>query len=491
MRPPFSLEAVGVQLTLQQTLQLGDDRAEQQIDHGDLAVDGQKNVGAGGNALAGHEQFGDRDVRCQRGVLDHADERVGQGGHRRAQRLRQHDAAHDLPPGHAHAVTGFQLALGHAFQRAAHGLGAVGTLIEGEGDDGGGEGVQHDAQAGQAVKDDEQLHQQRCAADDPDVEPGQLAQHRHIGVLHQRHHHGQHHGKAEGDEGQRDGHGEARRQDTGQRFPQNAGRAVGKNGKVAVKAAEEGATIALSNTAMALRMGTLDKLAEQINAPIIAADATSVEDLEKVFTEAQEKLGGKIDFVLHSVAMSPNVRKHRTYDDLDYNFLNKTLDISAISFHKMLQVAKKLDAINEWGSVVALSYVASQRTFFGYNDMADAKSMLESIARSFGYIYGREKHVRINTISQSPTATTAGKGIKDIDNMMDFADKMSPLGNAVAEDCANYCVMMFSDFTRKVTMQNLFHDGGFSSMGMSLRAMNQYAKDLTPYEDKNGKVIYG
>ena len=157
--------------------------------------------------------------------------------------------------------------------------------------------------------------------------------------------------------------------------------------KVAVKAAEEGATIALSNTAMALRMGTLDKLAEQINAPIIAADATSVEDLEKVFTEAQEKLGGKIDFVLHSVAMSPNVRKHRTYDDLDYNFLNKTLDISAISFHKMLQVAKKLDAINEWGSVVALTYVASQRTFFGYNDMADAKSMLESIARSFGYIY--------------------------------------------------------------------------------------------------------
>ena len=183
------------------------------------------------------------------------------------------------------------------------------------------------------------------------------------------------------------------------------------------------------------------KLAEQINAPIIAADATSVEDLEKVFTEAQEKLGGKIDFVLHSVAMSPNVRKHRTYDDLDYNFLNKTLDISAISFHKMLQVAKKLDAINEWGSVVALTYVASQRTFFGYNDMADAKSMLESIARSFGYIYGREKHVRINTISQSPTATTAGKG--------------------------------------------------FSSMGMSLRAMNQYAKDMTPYEDGNGKVIYG
>ena len=261
--------------------------------------------------------------------------------------------------------------------------------------------------------------------------------------------------------------------------------------KVAERVVEEGAQIVLTNTAVACRMGTIDELAKKTNATIIPADATSVEDLNNLFVKAQEALGGKIDFVLHSCAMSVNMRKKRTYDDLDYGFLDKTLDISAISFHKMLQVAKKLDAINEWGSVVALTYVASQRTFFGYNDMADAKSMLESIARSFGYIYGREKHVRINTISQSPTATTAGKGIKDIANMMDFADKMSPLGNAVAEDCANYCVMMFSDFTRKVTMQNLFHDGGFSSMGMSLRAMNQYSKDLAPYEDENGKVIYG
>ena len=257
--------------------------------------------------------------------------------------------------------------------------------------------------------------------------------------------------------------------------------------KVAVKAVEEGATITLSNTPMAIRMGTLNELSKQLNAPIIEADATSVEDLENVFTKSVELLGGKIDFVLHSIGMSPNVRKHRTYDDLDYNYLQKTLDISAISFHKMLQVAKKQDAIAEYGSVIALTYVASQRTFFGYNDMADAKSMLESIARSFGYIYGREKHVRINTISQSPTPTTAGKGI----NLMDFATKMSPLGNATAEECADYCVMMFSDFTRKVTMQNLFNDGGFSSMGMSLRAMNQYAKDLAPYEDENGKIIYG
>ena len=261
--------------------------------------------------------------------------------------------------------------------------------------------------------------------------------------------------------------------------------------KVAEKAVEEGATITLSNTPVALRMGELNELSEKLNAPVIAADATSVEDLENVFAESVKLLGGKIDFVLHSIGMSLNVRKHRTYDDLDYNYLLKTLDISAISFHKMLQVAKKQDAIAEYGSVVALSYVAAQRTFFGYNDMADAKSMLESIARSFGYIYGREKNVRINTISQSPTPTTAGKGIKDMDNLMDFANKMSPLGNASAEECAEYCVMMFSDFTRKVTMQNLYHDGGFSSMGMSLRAMNQYAKDLTPYEDENGKIIYG
>ena len=261
--------------------------------------------------------------------------------------------------------------------------------------------------------------------------------------------------------------------------------------KVAVQAVEEGARITLSNTAMALRMGTLDELGKKLDAPIIAADATSVEDLEKVFSESVRLLGGKIDFVLHSIGMSPNVRKHRTYDDLDYNYLQKTLDISAISFHKMLQVAKKQDAIAEYGSVLALTYVASQRTFFGYNDMADAKSMLESIARSFGYIYGREKHVRINTISQSPTPTTAGKGIKDMDNLMDFANKMSPLGNATADDCADYRVVMFSDLTRKVTMQTLYHDGGFSSMGMSLRAMNQYSKDLAPYEDENGNIIYG
>lgn len=261
--------------------------------------------------------------------------------------------------------------------------------------------------------------------------------------------------------------------------------------KVAERCAEEGAKIVLSNTEMALRMGELDELSKKIDAPIIAADATNYDDLENVFVKAQELLGGKVDFVLHSIGMSPNVRKKRTYDDLDYDLLSKTLDISAVSFHKMLQVAKKQDAIAEGGSIVALTYVASQRTFFGYNDMADAKSLLESIARSFGYIYGREKGVRINTISQSPTLTTAGSGIKGMDHLMDFADKMSPLGNATADDCADYCVTLFSDLTRKVTMQNLFHDGGFSSMGMSLRAMNQYSKSFEEFKDESGKIVYG
>ena len=261
--------------------------------------------------------------------------------------------------------------------------------------------------------------------------------------------------------------------------------------KVAERAAEEGAQIALTNTPIAIRMGEVRALAERLQAPMIPADATSVADLETVFTESTRALGGKIDFVLHSIGMSPNVRKKRTYDDLDYDLLSKTLDISAVSFHKMLQVAKKQDAIAEGGSIVALTYVASQRTFFGYNDMADAKSLLESIARSFGYIYGRENGVRINTISQSPTLTTAGSGIKGMDHLMDFADKMSPLGNATADDCADYCVTLFSDLTRKVTMQNLFHDGGFSSMGMSLRAMNQYSKSFEEFKDESGKIVYG
>ncbi len=261
--------------------------------------------------------------------------------------------------------------------------------------------------------------------------------------------------------------------------------------KVAELAVEEGATITLSNTPVAVRMGEISALSDKLNCEVIPADATSVEDLEVVFQRSMEILGGKIDFVLHSIGMSPNVRKKNTYDNLDYNMLGKTLDISAISFHKMLQVAKKQNAIAEYGSVVALSYIAAQRTFFGYNDMADAKSLLESICRSFGYIYGREHNVRINTISQSPTMTTAGSGVKGMDKLMDFSNRMSPLGNADADECANYCITMFSDLTRKVTMQTLFHDGGFSSMGMSLRAMVQYEKSFDEYCDENGNIIYG
>jgi len=248
--------------------------------------------------------------------------------------------------------------------------------------------------------------------------------------------------------------------------------------KVAERAHEEGATLIITNTPVAVRMGETNELAKKLNTVVIGADATNVDDLNNLFIKSMEILGGKIDFVLHSIGMSPNVRKERHYSDLDYNYLDKTLDVSAVSFHKVLQTARKLDALNEWGSVVALSYVAAQRTFFGYNDMADAKALLESIARSFGYIYGRERHVRINTISQSPTVTTAGSGVKGFDRLLDFAERMSPLGNATAEECADYCITLFSDLTKKVTMQNLFHDGGFSNMGMSLRALQQYEKGL-------------
>jgi enoyl-[acyl-carrier protein] reductase I len=248
--------------------------------------------------------------------------------------------------------------------------------------------------------------------------------------------------------------------------------------KVAERAFEEGATLIITNTPVAVRMGETNELAKKLNTIVIGADATNVDDLNNLFIKSMEYLDGKIDFVLHSIGMSPNVRKERHYSDLDYNYLDKTLDVSAVSFHKVLQTARKLDAINEWGSVVALSYVAAQRTFFGYNDMADAKALLESIARSFGYIYGRERHVRINTISQSPTITTAGSGVKGFDRLLDFAERMSPLGNATALECADYCITLFSDLTKKVTMQNLFHDGGFSNMGMSLSALQQYEKGL-------------
>ena len=245
--------------------------------------------------------------------------------------------------------------------------------------------------------------------------------------------------------------------------------------KVALKAHQEGASFTLSNAPIAIRMGQINSLAKTCNAEIIAADATSVEDLETVFKKSMETLDGKIDFVLHSIGMSPNVRKKKPYRDLNYNWFQTTLDISGLSFHKVLQTADKLDAMNEWGSILALSYISAQRTFPDYSDMAQAKALLESIARSYGYFFAKKNKVRVNTISQSPTMTTAGTGVGGFDMFFDYADKMSPLGNATGEECAEYVVMMFSDFTRKVTMQNLMHDGRFSTSGIT----GELIKDLT------------
>jgi enoyl-[acyl-carrier protein] reductase I len=254
---------------------------------------------------------------------------------------------------------------------------------------------------------------------------------------------------------------------------------------VAERAWQHGAKVVLSNAPVALRMGTINELAEKTKSEIIPADATSMKDLDMLFDRSMEIFGGKIDFVLHSIGMSPNVRKGIPYPEINYENMLKTLDVSALSFHRILQTAYKKDAISEWGSVVALSYVAAQRTLSGYNDMGDAKALLESIARSFGYIYGREKHVRVNTVSQSPTATTAGTSISGFDSLVDFSDRMSPLGNADAGDCADVCVMLFSDFTKRITMQNIFNDGGFSSMGMSQRAIQQYEKSFEECDCKD------
>jgi enoyl-[acyl-carrier protein] reductase I len=248
--------------------------------------------------------------------------------------------------------------------------------------------------------------------------------------------------------------------------------------QVALKSWQHGAQLVLTNSPVAVRMGSINELADITGSKIITADATKMEDIDALLTESMKVFGGQFDFILHSIGMSPNVRKDIPYEQTSYDNMLKTFDISALSFHRILQTAYKLDAIREWGSVVALSYVAAQRTLSGYNDMGDAKALLESIARSFGYIYGRDRRVRINTISQSPTPTTAGSGIHGFDSLIDFSERMSPLGNATAEECADYCVALFSDLTRKVTMQNLFHDGGFSSMGMSLKAIEQYKKSF-------------
>jgi enoyl-[acyl-carrier protein] reductase I len=246
--------------------------------------------------------------------------------------------------------------------------------------------------------------------------------------------------------------------------------------KTALKVKEEGGEFTLTNAPIAMRMGKINELAAQCGSQVIPADATSETDLSTLFTKSMEVLGGKIDFVLHSIGQSPNVRKGRSYGDLNYEWFKTSLDISGLSFHKVMQTAEKTDAMNEWGSILALSYIAAQRTYPDYSDMAQAKAVLESIARSYGYRFAKLKNVRVNTISQSPTKTTAGAGISGFDVFYDFANMMSPLGNASAEDCANYIVLMFSDFSRKVTMQNLMHDGGFSSSGITEELVERLSK---------------
>ncbi len=247
--------------------------------------------------------------------------------------------------------------------------------------------------------------------------------------------------------------------------------------KTAERVHEEGASFVLTNAPIAMRMGQINELAEKTNSQIIPADATSIEDLENLVDKATEILGGKLDFVLHSIGMSVNVRKGKHYTDQNYAWTHKGWDVSAVSFHKTMQTLYKKDAMNEWGSIVALTYMAAQRVFPDYNDMADNKAYLESIARSFGYFFGKDKKVRVNTISQSPTPTTAGQGVKGFDGFISYAEKMSPLGNATAEDCANYTITMFSDLTKRVTLQNLYNDGGFSNMGVSNEVMEAFMKE--------------
>lgn len=246
--------------------------------------------------------------------------------------------------------------------------------------------------------------------------------------------------------------------------------------KTALKVKEEGGLFTLTNAPIAMRLGKINELAAACNAQVIPADATSEQELSTLFSKSVDVLGGKLDFVLHSIGMSPNIRKGKEYGDMNYDWYLKTLDISALSFHKILQTAEKQDAMNEWGSIVALSYIASQRSYPDYTDMAQAKAMLESIARSYGARFAKLKKVRVNTISQSPTKTTAGSGISGFDVFFDFAQMMSPLGNASAEDCANYIIMFFSDYTRMVTMQNLMHDGGFSCSGITQELMDRLTK---------------
>lgn len=251
--------------------------------------------------------------------------------------------------------------------------------------------------------------------------------------------------------------------------------------RVALACHREGAKMVLSNVPIALRLGKLEALSKEIDAPIIPCDVADAADVDNLMKETASKLGN-IDFILHAIGMSPNIRKKLPYESLDYDFFNQTLDISAMSLHRVLHFAtQENDLLNDGGSVVALSYIGAQRIFSKYSDMNDAKALLESIARNYGSrLAGRG--IRVNTVSQAPTKTSAGSGIRGFDSMFAFAEKLAPMGNPTADECADYCVTLFSDMTKKVTMQNLFHDGGFSTNGISEEMMN----DLVQlYADRN------
>lgn len=244
--------------------------------------------------------------------------------------------------------------------------------------------------------------------------------------------------------------------------------------RIALACYREGAEFSLSNAPVALRFGDLDDLAEETGANVFPCDVTKEDEIEDMMQKVKEE-HGKIDFMLHAIGMSPNVRKNKGYEELNYQWMQQTLDISAVSLHKVIRYADKADLLNEGASIVALSYIGAQRIFSKYSDMNDAKALLESIARNYGSRLA-DRGIRVNTVSQAPTKTSAGSGIKGFDGMYTFAEKLAPLGNPTADDCADYCVTLFSDLTRKVTMQNLYHDGGFVTAGINEEMINDLAK---------------
>lgn len=252
--------------------------------------------------------------------------------------------------------------------------------------------------------------------------------------------------------------------------------------RIALACNREGAEFSLSNAPVALRFGSLDDLAEETGSKIFPCDVTKEDEIEELMQNVKDE-HGKIDFILHAIGMSPNIRKNQDYKELNYHWMQQTLDISAVSLHKVLHFADEAKLLNDGASIVALSFIGAQRVFSKYGDMNDAKALLESIARNYGSRLA-DRGIRVNTISQAPTKTSAGKGIKGFDGLFTFTEKIAPLGNPTADDCADYCVTLFSDLTRKVTMQNLYHDGGFVTAGINEEMINDLAKLYADGEDE-------